>query len=124
MSVISKPLPGVTLTGDELLSLACDFIGFSWRIDGGSVTVPHRGQRVTSVSTEPEARHAICEYAIGMIKREFEDVDIDIETGVIKREFEDVDVASRARATQGEDGRGCTGSHPEQPKRSADCDLT
>lgn len=123
MSVISKPLPGVTLTGDELLSLACDFIGFSWRIDGGSVTVLHRGQRVTSVPTEPEARYAICEYAIGMIKREFEDVDIDIETGVIKREFEDVDVDIE-QAAQGEDGRGCTSSHPEQPKRSADCDLT
>lgn len=70
MSVATRreTLPGAYLTGSELYRLACDYLGFSWRLVDGGVAVLHRGELVRIAASVQEARHTIVEITIGMLK--------------------------------------------------------
>ena len=63
-----KPVPGIYLTGIELFRLACDRLGFSWRLVNGGVAVRHGDETIMVVASVQAARGTICELAIGLLK--------------------------------------------------------
>jgi hypothetical protein len=75
-----EPLPGASFTGDELFCLARDFLGFSWTFTDRGIAVLHHGTEVTIVESAQEARRAMCDFAVGMIRAGAEPIDeVDIE---------------------------------------------